>query len=103
MRKIESDMLRAVARNESANLGNTRVCVSGPLTEVYLHGNLIARCDSADALRPGWTGTLAGWDTPTTRSRLRALGANLTSKAGRRYINGAEVCESDWFPFEFNS
>lgn len=94
MRKIEQAMLDAVARNESAKLGNTIVSAAPDRSIVVtLHGNVIARRTPMGH----WSYTLAGWDTPTTRSRVRALGANLTSKNGRRYANGVEVSASDWF------
>ncbi len=97
MRKIETQMSLAVRAGENFKSGNTQVLHTGALVEVYLHGNLIARQDRYDANCPQMRGTLAGWDTPTTKSRLRALGANLTTKAGRTYANGKEIASSDWF------
>ena len=97
MRKIEEAMRHAVAQRRSWRMGNTEVLVSGPLCEVYLHGNLIARCDSADAQAPGWTYSLAGWNTPTTKSRLRALGVPLSTKSRRVYVGEREVSDTEWF------
>lgn len=82
MRKIESDMLAAIAklgdagRNASLSMGsNTIVTFSEPRPEepeetirIYLHGNLIAILSDAGLLV-----SLAGWNTATTRSRLSAL------------------------------
>jgi hypothetical protein len=70
MRSIESKMLAAIRAGKSARLGNTVVQVI-PGTgawRVYLHNNLIANGGSV-----GLSFTLAGWGTPTTRSRVNAL------------------------------
>lgn len=78
MRKIESEMLRAVRALKPAKLGNTAV-TTGPAgwADVRLHGHLIATVwpERLDGYGPARhiEVTLAGWDTPTTRSRLRAL------------------------------
>lgn len=97
MRQIEKDMLRAIACNEAWSKDNTRV---EPLTRygiarVWLHENHIADCFTlsdgemrAFPIRK----TLAEWPTPTTKSRLRALGVNLTQKAGVISIDGEMVC-----------
>ena len=82
MRKIEQKMIAAVRNLEPFNSGNTTVSVTsdprdnkGHETNVYLHGNHIARfwyskvTDTARDMRV----TLAGWNTATTRSRLSAL------------------------------
>jgi hypothetical protein len=60
-----------------------------------LHGNHIA-----DATRNYYGSiiitpnreTLADWPTPTTKSRLRALGVNLTQSRGVISIDGEVVC-----------
>lgn len=79
MRKIEADMVRAVRELKPARLGNTVVTVSDRFgwADVHLHGNRIATVwpERSDGHGPARhiEVTLAGWDTPTTRSRLRAL------------------------------
>ena len=100
MRKIEKEMLRAIACNEAWSKDNTRVeptFADGLLAcRVFLHGNHIA-----DTLQVSANGivqvfpnreTLAQWPTVTTKSRLRALGVNLTQKAGVISIDGEAVC-----------
>jgi hypothetical protein len=64
-------MVQAIRARRSRTMGNTRV--EFPATglaawRVYLHGNLIASGGS-----DSFAVTLAGWPTPTTRSRVNAL------------------------------
>jgi hypothetical protein len=78
MRVIEKQMIEAVKAGKNWLNGNTRVhhdpVVGGCEVEVYLHGNLIAKRFFRGEDKPGeWKITLAGWNTPTTRSRLNAL------------------------------
>ena len=80
MRKIEQQMLSAIANRKNWNSDNTLVHIEhgggnpfGVRAEIYLHGNHIADYwyDSKDLdvdVR-----TLAQWQTSTTKSRLRAL------------------------------
>lgn len=98
MRKIESHMLYAIANHLDWHEGNTEVRFAGDKFTARLHGNVILEATmlpelpgwwdpkAGDPLPPGYeTGldyridraTLAGWDTQTTRSRLRALGADV--------------------------
>jgi hypothetical protein len=76
MRVIEKQMIEAIQtirKNKASSnkwaSGNTEVVrkLYSPI-EVRLHGNLIA-CLYDNELKI----TLAGWNTPTTRSRLNAL------------------------------
>jgi hypothetical protein len=102
MRQIEKDMLRAINARENWRKDNTEVkCVpafvgfgeSAPIQseiEVLLHGNHIATV-SDGTVKPN-RDTLAAWPTPTTKSRLRALGVNVTQKAGAVAIDGEIVC-----------
>ena len=100
MRKIETEMLRAIIANKAWAKDNTRVepiDADGMLaSRVFLHGNHIA-----DTLQIGHPNrikvftnrdTLADWPTPTTKSRLRALGVNLTQSRGVISIDGEVVC-----------
>lgn len=69
MRTVEAKMLEAIRAGKSARLGNTRVEVmDSGAWRVFLHGNLIA-----NGGRVSMQFTLAGWGTPTTRSRVNAL------------------------------
>lgn len=97
MRKIEKQMLEAIAQVKNFRLDNTEVKVSASYPascttiEVYLHGNLIALLSGADKYLTVMTDTLKRWPTPTTKSRLRALGANVTTKKGATYLDGLLV------------
>lgn len=71
MRAIEAKMLAAIRARKPMKSGNTEVSVSAvqERVEVRLHGNEIARV----YFTGGIAVTLAGWDTPTTRSRVNAV------------------------------
>lgn len=84
MRLIEERMLDALRERRHWQQGNTKVDNEG---RVYLHGNHIANY-TEDGLVEVNEYTLAKWPTPTTKSRLRALGANVTTKNYTTYLNG---------------
>ena len=106
MRKIEQQMLNAIRNRESKSLGNTRVEYrpqsslnpKGPRSLVYLFGNHIANYwhnpTKEEQPKIGLDVnkyTLASWPTNTTKSRLKALGANVTTKKGITYLNGEKI------------
>lgn len=82
--------------------GNTMVCTRirsdyVAVTTVYLHGNMIAQY-SGDA----WGFKMAGWATPTTKSRINAIAESfgregVYTKAGKHYSGDKEVNAHDWF------
>ena len=65
-------MRAAVEARFNWNCSNTLVKVNGNAVEVYLQGNLIYKKQGRVA-----SFTLAGWNSNTTRSRLRALGVSV--------------------------
>ena len=74
MRQIEKMMLSAVNNKRNFRLSNTEVYNKQNGVFVFLHGNLIfARIDGKDYY------SNAGWNTNTTASRLRALGADYST------------------------
>lgn len=92
MRKIERDMIAAIRSGKNRQLGNTYVNPVVGGIEVRLHGNLIAVLTD-QRLRF----TLAGWPTPTTRSRINALlrefihaNARVYQTAGRQFVTVPE-------------
>lgn len=89
MRKIESNMLKAVHANANWAQANTRVeqGVFGP--DVYLHNNLIAY-SRPDGFRV-CVNTLCQYPTATTKSRLRALGFDVVQSRGVIYLNGEKL------------
>lgn len=72
MRKIEKLMIEAISTHKPFVLANTMV-IQGTYggrhyTRVLLHGHQIALLGAQREVV-----TLAGWNTPTTKSRIRAL------------------------------
>ena len=71
--------------------GNTTVSIRDDNSvSVFLHGNHIA-----DVWALGFVSvnqdTLRRWSTPTTKSRLRALGANVSTRKGVTYLNNVAI------------
>lgn len=93
MRKIESQMIQAIRGRKNFRCGNTtvRIAVDGTMAAVYLHGNNIASVDFPTGFLCVNKETLARWPSPTTKSRLRALGANVTTRKGVTYLNDQPV------------
>lgn len=96
MRKIEQQMLNAInsIRNNTSAKGwsndNTIVTNAGDRAKVFLHGNHIADVFNTGVLDVN-ADTLARWPTPTTKSRLRALGANVATRKGVTYLNNVAI------------
>lgn len=68
MRKIETEMNRAIANGTEWRKANTAVSFEGEVAEVRLHGNLIARVgEGFIELFDG------GFQSTTTKSRLNAI------------------------------
>lgn len=101
MRVIEKQMLNAIDNKIDWTKDNTSVFFisanesgnpHGSRSEVYLHGNHIASYWHGlnDALEV-CENTLKRYPTNTTKSRLRALGVNVTTKRGVTYLNGEVI------------
>jgi hypothetical protein len=68
MRKIERLMNDAIKASKDWKLDNTEVVACSNVSDVYLHGNLIARVGET------WIQLFdGGWRTKTTKSRLNAI------------------------------
>ena len=97
MRKIEKEMLEAIKTRKDWFKANTGVFMEdagnpyGPRAEVYLHGHNIANYWYESGELDVCEVTLARFPTTTTKSRLRALGANVRTKAGITYLNETPV------------
>lgn len=93
MRKIEENMRHAVQHQRNWRQANTSVSYNDSTQEstVYLHGHVIAtywhKSGELDVNKP----VLARWPTPTTKSRLRALGADVYTKNYVTFLNGEPV------------
>jgi hypothetical protein len=100
MREIEKAMCKAFKAGKDWRGKNTAVLVGDDTVGVSLHGNLIAyvKRDDPRILNV----SLAGWNTPTTRSRLNALLGSFESKSRFRqkdfgaYLEGEAVGPDDW-------
>lgn len=113
MRKIEENIIAMIQNMHNmmtgANsgrvektIGNTRISCGyredGELvTSVYLHDNLIAQNGVT-----GWGFCMAGWPTPTTKSRINSIAkafghAGVYTKGGKHYSGDKEVNAFEWF------
>lgn len=96
MRKIEKEMLNAIGAIHTGQTSkgwsnnNTIVVNGGDRAKVFLHGNHIADILNTGVLEVNIS-TLARWQTPTTKSRLRALGANVATRKGITYLNDVAI------------
>lgn len=107
MRKIEKEMLKAIFEKSNFSKANTQVIyfseIETPIrsrietSKIYLHGNHIATVCHSEPHRGRVVvnkDTLAAWPTPTTTSRLRALGVSVSIRQGLPYIDG-KLCEGN--------
>jgi hypothetical protein len=68
MRKIETQIITAIQNNQDLKIANSEVISCTNVSDVYLHGNLIARIGET------WMELFdCGYQTATTKSRLNAL------------------------------
>mgnify|MGYP003649439096 CR=1 FL=1 len=93
MRVIETKMMAAIEEKDNFNLSNTSVhyLKDCDYSEVRLYGHLIAIKHHANDRLEVIKATLADYPTVTTKSRLRALGANVTTKKGITYLDNVAV------------
>ena len=92
MRKIEQQMIAAIYNQNVWQSGNTRVRIkTEDSMSVYLHGNHIADVYCPTGFILVNTETLRKWPSPTTKSRLRALGANVATRKGVTYLNDVAI------------
>ena len=102
MRKVEEAMRKAVEMRVNWKSGNTEVKVRKDSdtirTTVYLHGNNIYEVIEDHSTGFKTVGfTLSGWDTLTTRSRLRALGVDVSHVNGLPYFKGQVIDDFKWY------
>lgn len=90
MRQIEEKMVEAIKQEKNFSLSNTTVKVSDGLLSVYLFGNCIYARSLASGIAQF---SLCGYNTVTTRSRLNAIGLNITTRRGQVYYNGQPISE----------
>jgi len=93
MRKVTSQIRDAWLAGRSKTVGNT--FTDG--CSVFLHGNEIIRLrlDGTVGAR------LAGWNTPTTRERLKMVSDNgsgrFTQKDFEPMLDGKPICDRTWY------
>ena len=87
MRKIESQMCQAIQSNKNWKSGNTEVITNDTVSNVYLHGNLIATVTDTDM-----TIFDGGWQSNTTKSRLKThfviIFVSLVKEFSRKIFSG---------------
>lgn len=92
MRKIEQQMLNAIHRHVRWQSGNTLVIpIDDVNCGVFLHGNNIADVNSRNGFVMVHKTMLKQYPTPTTKSRLRALGANVATRKGVTYLDNVAI------------
>ena len=102
MRKIETNMIKAIHTGKNWHSDNTTVTVEktyGAVTQhmatVRLHGHIIAHVTYLPATGYMFAGvdrdTFRAWPTSTTRSRLRALGINASIRNNAAHIDGMAI------------
>lgn len=94
MRLIEKQMIAAIAAGKPFHSSNTSVSYhsdkDGKWACVTLHGNTIAMATAGGQVIVDRE-TLRKWPTPTTKSRLNALGARVYTRKGVVYLNGVAL------------
>jgi len=90
MRVIEKKMVEAIQQGRNFTLANTHVKIDANTAHVFLHGNHIASVVNGGTPIVNLD-TLRAYPTPTTKSRLRALGVDVYTKNFITYVNGEEI------------
>lgn len=91
MRVIEKKMLEAINNLKYFSNSNTMVKTYNGYSDIYLHGHHIAEYDNSTNKVKVNVDTLRNWPTNTTKSRLRALGVNVTTKKGVTYLDNQPI------------
>ena len=112
MRTIEKKMIEALRAGRSFSLQNTKVSkrqriAGGYSQSVFLHDNHIATLEfNHEKAREPYAimGTLAGWDSVTTRSRLNVICREFTGrsrfgqKQGVQQFDDKQITKNCWLP-----
>jgi hypothetical protein len=92
MRKIEQQMKDAIHHHIRWSLDNTIVSPLDDITiAVYLHGHEIALINQRNGFVMTNMDTLRRYPTNTTKSRLRALGVDVSTRKGVTYLNNVAI------------
>ena len=87
MRVIEKKMIDAIEQGRNFTLANTHVKIDANTAHVFLHGNHIASVVQNGKVMVNLD-TLRAYPTPTTKSRLRALGVDVFTRKDLIFVNG---------------
>lgn len=87
-RKITEKAIYNFLRGHAFNLQNTSVIIDGDKVKLLLWGNCIAYYDKNEK---SVYFSLCGYNTNTTRERLRGLGLNIRTRAGVIYWGKHEI------------
>ena len=92
-------MVQAVNEHRNWSSGNTEVWVhdGGGKTTIFLHGNRIYHHNVEERDGNVINFTLAGRNTPTTRSRLNALGIKVYQRNNVPMFNGEVIDKNGWY------
>ena len=89
MRKITKEVVEALLNYKNYSKGNATIKFNGLVSEMYLHGNCIARYNPN-----GLEINHQGYLTCTTLERLRGLpGVHIKLIKGIWYLNGKEMAK----------
>ena len=92
MRTIEQKMLNAIHTQKRWAMANTIVSpIDDTNVAIYLHGNEIAIVNTYSGFTMTNVDTLRRYPTNTTKSRLRALGVNVTTRKGVTYLDNVAI------------
>lgn len=92
MRKIEQLMNQAIQSQKRWALQNTIVSpIDDTNVAVYLHGHEIAIVNTYNGFTMTNVDTLRRYPTNTTKSRLRALGVDVSTRKGVTYLDGKAI------------
>jgi len=99
MRKITEQAGEAFNTSKAFRKDNTAVELRDDIgVELRLHGNLIAYKQQSTG---DVSFTLAGWNTPTTRERLKAVGVQVNSIKGVPHYNGVAIDANAWYDIKY--
>ena len=95
MRKVTSEIRAAFISGQKRSVGNTNT--DGET--VWLFGNaIIKKVDSHIEF------TLAGWNTVTTRERIKGItGINLYQSGGLPMVDGQVIEDTGWYEISLNN
>ena len=99
-REVTTKSIRAFLQHRNAKFGGKQYYTHTQNTEIkddvlYLHENAIAKWVNGRIYF-----TLAGWNTVTTRERLRGLGLPISCRQGKAYIRGQQIDINTWYPLD---